>query len=645
MSHNSITKPLIVKSVAKKGGARNLAKGQLAFTKDKAGKDGQVIIDNFDGMTDKDVFNIIVGRADLPNGLRANHATRYETGFIPLGSVYEVKGFAPTVVKLEVDAFEVGYDGMNDNTALFIPEEKSSKVDIHLYGTAISYFTGKEYICINQRVYREKGETMQSVIRRMVKELQDTQVETQGFYASTLKLSDLIEIGIIDSTNVALTGVQWVISTLQIKDAGESNDLAVVQAQYSDKVTRIDRADGISTYAILHKVTNVLADLEIVDTTVTPKGCEDCLNGYDLIEGGIVYHVSLEDDGVDKTSVVQALPNAVPATAIKFGNKDGKGTYSVVLGDTLTDAQLTTFLTANVGAEIKKVGITNDICTKETTTTYTWTDGDPCYAQTKKFTIILKDNECGESRLEELQNFYPDLVITEATTPRPGGCKRAYETTVVTNIVCDECDDIYLQPFYAEAPVEYESNFWEAVEDAPNANAKMGYTLKGKPFYIFPENYEEDMIPYEKTSTKIRSTSFGIKEQDYLNYGELYDAKTQLAHVKQTNYSADVKNLSEMYKGAEEMSRIHFLGETKGNKNLFRRAVMGEDSLLGYGKRMLQYHIKIHDTNISQGYGGSSNIKFTIVLVVKEGEHKEVEKLVNKLAAKRGLQAVNLSPL
>lgn len=646
MPHGSISKEIFVSSVKESGGTGILAKGQFAVAINKSGKDGAAAVSDFAGMSKDDLIKFRVGRGQLPKGLRAQNVAVIETDYFPLESIVKIKAFAPTRVSLEVDKFEVGYDGLNPASALFIPEEKSAVMDIQIYGEPVEIMFGRHTHNISLSVYRAKGEAMQTVVRRLVKELNSFSVPSasEGNFAGVNDgLNNYLKIGIVDSTNIALAGTAWTIASIQVKDAGESNDLAKVQAKYSDfKVTRSDRRGKVSTYSILHPVATVLPAFVDVEVDVEFKDCAACIVGYSQIVGGTVYHVSLEDDGADQTATVQAIPNTIALSAVKFGNKDGRGTYSVVLSVALTQVQQTAFLTANPTAEVKKIGITDTICSKTTSTSYTWVDGATCNASTENYTIVLKDDKCGTTRLAELQSFYPELVITElAGATNVGGCKRTYQTTVVTNIVCAECSNIYLQPFYSEAPLEYGVDFWKKVEAPANPAALMGFTVEGKVFNLFPEGYEQDTIPFIQTSTKIRSVSFGYRQQDYLNFVPAYDAVTELAQVKQTQYAQDVKNLSQSMFGAEEVSRIHFLGENKHKGSLFARANMSEASLLDYNKRMIQYQISVRDNSLSQSFGGRSEITFTANLVIREGQHQALEAIINKLAAKLGLPAVN----
>jgi len=746
MVHSSISKPQVITSVLTSGHAGNLAKGQLAFVKDKAKKGlGAEVVSDFQGMNKKERIEIRVGRGQLPTGLRSQNVAFEGTGFFPLEGIIDIKAYAPTHVELKVDAFEVGFGGLSTDEGLFIPEGKSAVMDIVIYGHPLAMFFGQKEHIITKRVYRKEGQTMQEVVRQLVRDLKNESVPTSmaGSFASTSEnLSKYLNFTVIDSTNGELQGTSWVTSTINVVDAGESNDLAEIEVQYPGfKVLKTGREDGVTTYSILHLASTTLADATITKVDVTGKGCADCLAGYSALTGGVVYHVALEDGGADLTTTVDNLPGFVSGSASKIGQDGGKGTYSIVLDNALTDAEITTFLAISAAtstAELRNLGNVDTVCSKSTTTTYTWVDGDTCYANAETFNIVLPDTECGASRLAELQLAYPQLAIVEgksngnvkrtatltgssgdasvviagvtydeayATSPTvtatnfvtnnasailaatgvtvtssgavltftapassfptitatsggmtetltalelvvtadAGGCKRTYSTLVASDIVCADCADIFANPFYAETPTEFDGVAWQEVLPTFNEDAKMGIKITGKPFMLYPENYEQDWIPFIETSTKIRSVAFGFREQDYLNFVPTYDVNTEFATVRQTQYAQDVNNLSQSFFGAEAMGRNFYQGETQFKGNLFARANFSQESLLKYQKRMVQYHIKYQDTSLSQMGGGRSNITHDFMLVIEQGKHAPLELLLNKLAGKLGLENVSIT--
>ena len=744
MVHSSISKPQVITSVLTSGHAGNLAKGQLAFVKDKAKKGlGAEVVSDFQGMNKKERIAIRVGETTTPSNLRIKEVASKGTGFFSMDSILDIKAHIPSQVDLKVDHLEVGYNGITASTALFIPEGKSAVLDIAIHGEVAATFFGQSEYIISKEVYREKGETMQEVIRRAVKELKEEKVPSATGWASiTDELAQFLEIGVIDSSTGELAGTSWTFSSVNIADAGESNDLAEVQAQYPTyKVKRTAREAGVSTYTILHLASVTLANVSIVDVNVKNKGCATCPAGYSLLTGGAVYSIALEDDGTDQSALVDNLPGYVATSVEKIGNADGRGTYLVVLDNELTDAEKATFLSTNAiagTASFTELGTVEDACKKSATTTYTWVAGESCVATTKQFSIVLPDNECGESRLAELQAVYSDLVIEEGaptgsasqaitlsgvsgnasliidgvtyttafitdltataaafvtahataistatgasvtsaasvitvtdsaigfpsitavaggltetvgainyiTSASVGGCKRAYSTYVPTNLVCEECSDIYLQPFEAQAPDTFEGIAWEELIPAFDANAKMGIFVKGKPFYIYPEAHEEDFVPFVETSLKVKSISFGAKGSLLLNYdGNIYDPETEFAEVRKLQYAQDVNNNAKSLFGAERMGNQHFANKPIHKKNLFARANMSQERLLEYSKKYVQFAVKYQDNGLSQMGGSRSDITHEFRIIVEYGKHITLQNTLNSLAGKLGLDAVNV---
>ena len=741
MVHAPHTKFHVVNTVLETGYDGNLAKGQFAVVKNKAAKGkGKEVISNFDGLTSKDLISFEIGEASYPTGLRILEVPYKATGFFPIGSITDIKAYAPTNVQLTVDHLEVGFDGINVKTALFIPEGKAAVMDIVVTGTVASMFFGRPEYEIQKRVRREVGESMQAVVRRLVKELNEELVPTATGWASTTDtLSKFLEIGVVDSTASKVSGVDSMFSTLTLVDAGDSNDLADIQAQYpAYKIVRTLRDSGTSVYTIVKPVVTAVASYVKTNIDVDAKNCENCLAGYTEVAGGFVYHMTIEDDGIDLTSTVAALFTGETGL-VKFGNKDGKGTYSLILPAVLTQAQYNAVLAVRPEAELTSLGDVKKVCSKTTTATTAWVDGKVCTATLRDFSITLKDTNCGESRLPELQKVFSDLVVVEGAftgvsaqgitlsgttgnavlaiagtnysipfttdltttatafvtsyaasiltatgatvtsigaiinisapsytfpsvagvagglvetvgllTPvvvaKAGGCKRVYSTKVLTNIVCDQCDKIYLQPFYAEAPIDFQGVIWEAREGAFNSSALMGIFVKGKPFYLTPEAYEEDFVPFMETSLKVRSISFGYREEDNLNYtGAFYKAGLEFAEGRHLTFAKDVNNLSQSYFGAEDEGNLFGTNKSKHKANLFSRANLSQERQLKYGKRMLKYIVYTQDTSLSQGGAGRSDISHGFGILIEEGKQTVLELILNKLAAKVGLPAVNAS--
>ena len=230
---------------------------------------------------------------------------------------------------------------------------------------------------------------MQEVVRRVVKEINDEMIPTAIGWASTSdKLSQFLEVGTTDSSATPVTGVNSTFLTLTLTDKGDSNDLADIQAQYpAYKVTRTSRDGDTSVYTVI-KPTLATALSSYVKTTVDVDGkdCANCLSGYTQVAGGFVYHVAIEDDGVDLTSTVAGLFTG-ELSVVKFNNQagTGKGIYSVLMPATLTQSQYDAITVARPEVELTLVGDVKTVCSRTTSVTTAWVDGKTCVATTKVF--------------------------------------------------------------------------------------------------------------------------------------------------------------------------------------------------------------------------------------------------------------------
>lgn len=724
--HTSINKGLFTLdgNVLTSGGAGNLAKGQLAFITDKSVSGGRKVVSDFAGLSKNTPLQIRVGRNSLPSGLRSTYAANYQTSWFTPESIVSIKANFPKNQFQSFDELIVGYDGINASTALDIPVGKASVIDITLDGKAIEVFAGEKEHTIKFQFTREEGQTNQEVIQKLVERIQEYKLPR-----SQKAVSDFVEVGVVDSTNLSIAGTSYTFSTINVVDDGGSNILADIQAQYPTyTVARTGREGLTSTYTVLHPASVTLTDYSAVVVNAYVKGCASCLAGYSALTGGVVYHVTAEDDGADITTTIDNLPGFVAGTAAKVGQSDGRGVYQIVLDNALTDAEITTFLSSVPTAELTNLGSVETVCEKSATTTYTWAAGDSCVVSTEQYSIQLKDNECGASRLTELQTAYPALVIEEGlpsgsatqtvtvstdgvalviivngvtyttadagtttqtaaafvtahaaailadtgtvvtsatnvvtftdsaegfptvtsaaqtvgtkdfvATATTGGCQRVYSTYVTTNLVCDECSDIFLQPFKSEAPTPFEQTAWEKIEGAFNEDALMGIKLKGKPFNVLPTEITRDQIPFYETSTRIKSVAGGYREMDYLNITPAYNSE-ELFSIKRLSRAVDRDALGVMFYPFEEMSRAHYLGETRERDNIFAKYNAGEESLLKFASQYVTYDVTWTDSKLSQGVGGRSNITHTETIVVELGYHDAIETIINKLAAKAGVE-------
>ena len=724
--HSPITKPLFILDglVKTSGGSKNLAKGQFAIVSNEPTQNGAKVIGDFLGLPKSTPLKIRVGRFDNSR-YRSTTAPYYETSYFNVDDVLSVKANFPKFTKQTFDKVLVGWDGINDNTAIELEEGQTTVLDVIISGQPVEVQTGKCDYVVKMHFGREVGETNQEAIERLVERLQDFKLPF-----GTL-LTDLIEIKVVNSENGGLIGTPYTFSTLKVTDDGSSNALAIVQSQYDYKVALTDRDGMISTYTILHPSSVELADFSHTVINTSVKGCAECLDGYDELEGGFAYSVTIVDGGANLSTTVDDLAGYVADTIVWGGSVDGVGTYTLVTSAKLTDAQKATFLAASTvksTAEITFLGSIADLCEDSTTTEATWVATQTCFATTEAYKIQLADNECDGAVLTALQANYPNLLIEEGeptgtatqtvtlstdaaiavivngveyatadagTTTQTatafvaahaaailaatgvtvtsntnvitfagsaqgfptitvegqtvgaidyvaeasaGGCQRVYTTQVVTDIVCDECDEMFIQPFKSKAPVDYDFTSWVKVPSTePSEEAKMGILLVGKPFIMTPTEVTRDNIPFYETSTTIKVAG-GYVEEENENFQPVY---RDIFNVKRLSRAQDRDALGYHFLALEEMSRVHFLGEMRHEDNLYAQGILGEESVLKFKKQYVTYEVTVKDNKFSQGVGRSSDMGHTYLIFVELGYQAGVETLLNKLAAKAGVEGVN----
>jgi len=713
------------------GGGKHLAKGQFTIVKSqKPTAQGAEVVSDFAGLPKDEVLEMRLGKHKGPNTRTGDNGKSYASENFNVNSLVSVKANFPKSIEQKFDELIIGYDGVNASTAISLDEGQTTVLDITLFGPRIQFITGQDQFVFKKHFGREEGETNQEMINRLVENLKKDSLP-QG-----VPLTDLIKISTVDSSKGALGGTEYVFSTLTLTDSGDSNALARVQSQYNEFDVKLTERSGLaSTYTILHPASETLGAFEQTIPSYI-KDCEDCIAGYTEIASGIVYSVSIEDDGADLTTTVDDLPGFVAGSVVKIGNDDGAGIYSVVVATELTSAQIATYVgTAGPKstARIKFIGDVKAVCNNSTVTSTAWVDGESCFASTEAYTIQLKDDECDGSTLAKLQAAYPELTIVEAssqegatstavtitgtsgtanvsvggtdylatfaTSPTvtatnfvtahaaalaaegvvvtsaaavltfvdedvnaptvgienvsgnlagtvaegvpvtgdvAGGCQTVYSTTVVTDIVCDECDNIFLDSFKSEAPSSFNFTEWEKVEDESDVEALMGIRLVGKPFNFTPTEATRDQVPFYETSVRIEAAG-GYIEEVTNSFDPQYSKNF---NVKRLSRAQDRDNLGAHLLGWEEASMYYFDGQTRHKNNLFAKGVFGEESVLKYTAQYCSYEITVHDGRPSQGVGRHSDMSTTYIVWAEVGRHTALEAYVNSLAAAAGLSAV-----
>lgn len=712
------------------GGSKNLAKGQFAIVNTKnPTANGAKVVSDFAGHSKQDIYEFRLGKARVANTRTAQNSKAYSSIPWKISDITDIYVSAPKTTVQKFDDLIIGYDGINPETGLAFEDGDHTVLDITLSGLPIG--TIGEHCSYTFKVHFGviDGQTNQEIIEGVVKRIKEEVLPTG------VSILEYIDVKVVDSTNPALSGTAWVFSTLTLTDSGDSNSLALVQAQYPAYKVELTERNGVSSvYTILHPSTATLANYVTTLPSVI-KGCEDCAAGYTEFDSGVLYAVTIEDDGADLSTTVDDIAGYLAGTVSKKGNQDGIGTYTLLTSAIVTDAQIATFIAASAvksTATFTLIGDVVAVCSNSTTTSTAWVDSQTCYASTESYTIQLADGECGQSRLAELQAAYPDLVIEEgqatgnatraltltgtsgtanvnvagtnylatfatdltttaanfvtthgatilaatgltvtsagavitftgaaegfpaisianATTnlagtlaaidfvvnAAAGGCQRVYSTTVVTDVVCDECDPIFVDKFISEAPEDFDFVSWIPVPKVFDENALMGIRLTGKPFIVDPEEWLIDEVPFYETSTRISVAGGYIQEVNWSlsQYNEIFP-------VKVLSFAEDRDHLGYNLRIKEVEARTYFDGDLGHRGNNFAKYLLGEESVINYRSQYVDYAITVKDNGYAQGFASSMDTAITYHLHVEVGRHLGAENLVNEIAAAANLPAV-----
>ena len=503
-SHKGWDRSIVVTSVLNDGRSLNLAraKGQFGVVDMDSvpTKDGLKVISSFEGLPTDNQFELRLGKAPISVN-RSQSDKAWASRPFRISEVVGLRVDAPKVADFKTDEFLIGYNGFDADSALTFENGDNEELDLELSGQAMGIL-GYEDARVNLKLYFEAPNTgaftNHEIVEKAVERLKERTL------LGGVPITDYLEITPINSTNPAtVTGTDSAFYTLVLADAGDYSALAQVQAQYNDfKVVRSDRSDSDSTYTLITAPAATIADYTKLKASKI-KGCEDCPAGYSEFEDGFVYNVLLEDDGADESATVEALgANVVAGTAIKVGQVDGLGSYTVVSDSVVTEAEIAAFVLANPTATVEQVSDNvAELCSPDNLVTTSWVEGDSCTAIEETYTITLADDDCGDNILADLEAQFADLTIV---VDSQAACQTRYSTTVLTEIVCEECSEIFRDLFVSEAPEPYDLVEWVKAAKVYDPLALMGIRVKGKQAVLSgSEQFRDDMF-WMATSTRIK---------------------------------------------------------------------------------------------------------------------------------------------
>lgn len=638
---------LVDGNVLTSGGSLNLANGQLAvFDLSLPNtQNGRRAVNVFQGKPADTNFEIKVGVPPLSVS-RSSSDKAYSTLPFKLSEVVDLKVYAPKKTGIKTDEFIIGYNG-KAGTGIAVKAGASDVIDVTLTGDAIAglgYQDGQATVKIylEYPYVREDGTcvdcdggvpSMQEIVEKAVARFQKMTL------MGGVPITDFIDIVPVNSLAPSLATIAGEVPyktfTLTVNDNGDFTSLGKVQSQYNGyEVIVEDRlGDTATVYGILAPSATTLADYsQSIPSYI--KGCAACTVGYTGVAAGVVYTISIEDDGADLTTTIDNVPGFVTGTVIKQAQNGGVGLYSVITNDALTEAEIVTFKATDAPsatAVFNLVGDAGAVCVNATTTTIAWVAGITCNAFPQTYTITLADDECGANKLAAIQAHYPSLTITAGSSIL---CQTTYTTTTLSDVVCEGCSDAFRDLFSNNAPSDYERTPWSTPVKTYDPAAEMGIKIKGKPYVLAgSEEYRDDM-PFYATSTRI-SLAGG-----YTTFtSESLIAGSGRFTVKLLSLAEEPQGYGGSLRDVEDRGRRYFDGTDRLVGNNYGKWVLGQETRLKATAQYVDYVLTVNVKTPIQNLGASDE-RIYYHFYVEVGRHAALETLLNKLAAAAGKPTV-----
>lgn len=734
------------------GGSLNLPKGTLALVDQSVSTlKGSKVLATVSGKSKKDKDLVLRLGTEDRSATRSHSNGSQKTLPFALNEVVDLKVSVPETTEQTVDEIILGYDGINPESAFkFRNGDSTFRITLELSGDAIAYRGGggKDVELVSVSVDMPECNLLDTcedcdpcanlnpreIILEAIEQLKRRQI-TGGN-----TVDQYVDITPVFSCADARTAseIPYDYYCLSVCDSGTPEALALVSKGFDSPVIMTERIGSTSTYQVLlpRSVGAPSAYTQTLASLI--KGCDECPSGYSATNGGVLYSISIEDDGVDQKSIIQALPGAVGGTAIRnAGVSHGIGFYTVILNDELTPVEINTFLTGGAVARtavFESFGDVQAICENGTVTTINWANCGSCNVIEEVYTITLPDNKCGDDRLAELNKNYSQTVtiatrtsktatvtltgttgtanitvdgtaylatystsltttaanfvaahaaniladkgiivtstgagvvfkafddnwalpsianatltlsgtvgaVTPTTLPARAACQTIYSISVVSNIVCDECDTVFEDFYTTEAPEPFGMYKWEKAKNVgsnPSGVCLTGIRIKAKTFALQSDESLRDLIGFVETSTKLRaSAGYPLEVREgigRINHG-IYQAKYLSRWVPRTHLAGNLRDL-------ENESRYYFRGYDY--KDYLGRVLSGEISNLeNQLAQYVMYTLQIRSDKHAQGFGGRVSQDINYQIWVEVGRHKAVESLLNNIATNAGISAVS----
>lgn len=640
----------------KNGRSLNLAKGQFGVVDMDSipTSRGSQVISSFGALSPKNKLELRLGLAPL--GITRSQSNKaLSSKAFKVSDVLNLRVNAPKQKGIPVDEFRLGYNGIEDSSAIVLENGDNEVIEINMCGKALGLLgtSNSEYVVkLYIEAPNEGAFTNQEIIEKAVDRFNNLTL------LGGVPVTNYVEATPVNSEAIALAGADYKFFKLSVRDNGDASSLALVQAQYPNNEVKLEsNSGGYSIYVILAPTATVLANYTYSAVSLVP-GC-DCPSGFTLTDGLCVsnttpasiawtsgavckagsqgYTLILADDecGVNKLAKLQA---AYPDLTI------------TVSASASTKSTRTVTLTGNAGTANINVGGVDYLSTFTTNLTTTAANfvtanaiailaATGAVVTAASGVLTFNDDTTGFVSLS-ITNASGTLAgtlgtVTVVNNPVTGGCMTTYATTVVTDVVCPDCSPILNALYSSEAPEPYEQVSWKKVAKTYSATAKMGINFKSKAQIFAGDETYRDSTPFIASPVRIRVTGGEPTVSESFMVGR----KNRMA-VKIISVAQEPESFGGDFYDWEDRGNVFFTGRSRFEDNNFGNWALGQESHLKPTAQYVDYVLTVRINSYAQSFSGELNETFNFHILAEVGKHQDIEDILNDLATAAGIDTV-----
>lgn len=394
-----------------------------------------------------------------------------------------------------------------------------------------------------------------------------------------------------------------------------------------------DAARTVGTYSAVSGATSgagsgatfnvVVTTGGVTAVTLVAKGL-----GYEVGDTITILNTSL-GSGVGAANLVITVAS-LATTAItntKVGQVFGVGKYVFVFNTKLTNAEIALITAAYPTLQLEFVKETTSVCIQDAPTSTAWVTGEACGTIQKSYFIDLQDTDCGDSRLVELQEAFPNLTITE-DGDNVADCRRRYLTTVTSSFVCDSC---HKDSYTFEKPTPFGLETWQEVVVTPATpdSCSCGLYFEAKEFKTCPPKELADQIATRVGQIRIEVSGGEQPEGTPVGYRYYTGNPYAVTHVQRP---FDGTGWGFQYIQTEKESYRRLVGIPSGG-NYAEQWFKGMTSKLEPCEQYDTISIKVENEKHLGGFSSATKAQHRYIFVIPKGTANTFKPFFNMVSA------------